>query len=62
MSAATKEAFKYVLIKHVLCAIIIMQGGKQNANETKGDGKTNSCRRMDIQKPRRFSQKLHTSD
>ncbi len=36
-----------------------MQGGKQNANETKGDGKSNPCRRMDVQKSRRLSQKLH---
>lgn len=34
-----------------------MQGGKQNANETKGDGKTNPCKRMDVQKSRRFTQK-----
>lgn len=39
-----------------------MQGGKQDANKTKGDGKTNPCRRMDVQKSRRFTQKLHTSD
>ena len=36
-----------------------MQGGKQNANETKGDGKSNPCKRMDVQKSRRLSQKLH---
>lgn len=40
--------FKYVLTKHVLYVIIIMQGGKQNANETKGNGKANPCRRMDV--------------
>lgn len=39
-----------------------MQGGKQNANETKRDGKANPCRRMDVQKPRGFTQELHTSD
>ena len=39
---------KYVLTLYVFCAIIIMQGGKQNANETKGDGKVNPCGWMDV--------------